>query len=739
MDVDPSLRQNPTWRDAFTNHKRRSAAAAVAILLVLIAVIPPLRSVAALAASKVILVVLTPFAPSVKGLNTAPEGSKVLAADGSVLGGFEEGERIPIRIGDLPPHVKGAVLASEDAEFYRHDGVDPSAIVRATLNMATGSRQQGGSTITQQLAKLNYTSGERTIFRKLREVLYATRLERDYSKDQLLERYLNQVYFGDGNYGIETAARRTFGVPAAQLTPDQAAAIAVRIRAPSSLDPRKKPEPVLERRNRTLAAMADAGDVPKEDVAALQAKPLTPIALPPSTPKTERLVIDRARREILGKKVLSGDEEDQLAKLEGGGLVVETTLDPKAQKAARESAEAALPRPEDPSAAIVSVQPGDGAIRVLVGDHKGGEVDVGTRPEFARQPGSSYKPFTYAAALEAKIHPGTTYESRSPYVYDYQGQKVTVTNAEEGTGGLMTLDDATVESVNVVYTQVALKVGPDKIKKVAERLGQPKSIKAFPTIALGASEVNPLDMAASYGVFASAGTYAEPYLVARIKDGQGKVVYQFEKKIQKGRMDPKEAGVINGVLQRVVKEGTGKAAAIDRTVAGKTGTTNDSKDVWFVGYTPQLATAVWVGNVGTPTPLKDARGRPLFGGGPPARIFSGTMKGALQGVKETPMQVNTPEDLGLKLPGAVPPPPPTQPQVNGAATTLPPPLNPADSVPQQLTIPTLPLPGQPTTTQTTQPPRTTTTRAPCPTTTSGPPTTLPAGVTSTTARRPPGC
>ncbi|HEV8115347.1 MAG TPA: biosynthetic peptidoglycan transglycosylase, partial [Acidimicrobiales bacterium] len=217
--MDPSLDRNQTWLDAVRAHRLRSAAAALAIVLVLVAVIPPLRSVATFAASKVILVVTTPFAPSVKGLNTAPESSRVVAADGSPLGTFEEGERLPVRVADLPPHVKGAVLAAEDADFYRHDGVDPSAIVRATLNMATGSKQQGGSTITQQLAKLNYTTGERTVFRKLREVLYATRLERDYSKDQLLERYLNQVYLGDGNYGIGSAAQRTFGVPAAGLTP----------------------------------------------------------------------------------------------------------------------------------------------------------------------------------------------------------------------------------------------------------------------------------------------------------------------------------------------------------------------------------------------------------------------------------------------------------------------------------------------------------------------------------------
>jgi len=730
---DPSLIENRTWLDAVKAHRLRSAGAAMALVLLLIAVVPPLRTIATLAASKVILVVTTPFAPSVKGLNTAPESSKVLAADGSPLGTFEEGERLPVRVADLPPHVKGAVIAAEDADFYRHDGVDPSAIVRATFNMATGSKQQGGSTITQQLAKLNYTTGERTLFRKLREVLFATRLERDYTKDQLLERYLNQVYMGDGAYGIEAAARRTFGVPAAQLTPDQAAALAVRIRSPRNIDPRRKPDAVVARRNTVLKAMGDAGTVPKDQVSVLQAKPLAAIPLPPAAAKPERLVVDRARREALKLDILGGDDEDRLAKLEGGGLTIETMLDPKGQKAARDSANANLPRPEDASAAVVAVQPGDGAIRVLIGDSKGGQFDVATIGR--RQPGSSFKPFTYAAALEDQIHPGTTYDSKSPQTFTYKGSTFPVQNAEEGTGGPMTLDDATVRSVNVVYMQVALKVGPDKVKKVAERLGEPKDLEAVPSLALGGEGkgVSPLDQASAFATFASGGTYAEPYLVARIKDANGTVVWQHDKKTRKA-MDQKEAGVLNGVLQRVVNEGTGKAAAIDRPVAGKTGTTNESKDVWFVGYTPQLATAVWVGYVDAPRPLTDARGKPLFGGGPPAKIFSGTMKAALQGVKGTPLQVNTPEDLGLKLPGAggAPPPPPPG---NGAISTTTSRLAPLDTTPLPIqTIPTVPFQPPLPTTPTTQPPRATTTRV-CPTTTTAPAGGTPGSPTTTV----PGC
>ncbi len=492
---------------------------------------------------------------------------------------------------------------------------------------------------------------------------------------------------------------------------------------------------MISRRDRTLAAMGDAGVVPKDQVAALQATPLAPIPLPPAAAKPERLVIDLARREALKLDILGGDEEERLAKLEGGGLLIETAIEPKGQKAAREAAQAALPRPEDASAAVIGVQPGDGAIKVMIGDSKGGQFDVATRGP--RQPGSAYKPFTYAAALEDGIHPGTTYDSKTPYSFTFGGKTESVSNYEEGNGGPTTLDQATIDSVNVVYTQVALRVGPDKVKKVAERLGQPKSIKALPSLTLGSSEVTPLQMAASYGVFASGGTYAEPYLVTRIKDPTGKVVWQHDKKTRKA-MDQKEAGVVNGILQRVVNEGTGKAAAIGRPVAGKIGTTNDSKDAWFVGYTPQLSTAVWVGYVDEAKTVTDGRGRQVFGGGPPARIFSSTMKAALQGVRETPFQVNTPEDLGLKLPGA------SNGAPNGGSNGgAPAPTQPIDTAPTtSSTLPapvaSTPFPTAPTTLlppindpvpTTARPGRTTTTQRP--TTTSGPTTTRPATTTTT--------
>ncbi len=610
-----------------------------------------------LATSRAILFVTAPFAPRVDGLNTAPQAAKVIASDGSLLGvATRDGTITPVHITDLPPHVRQAVLASEDADFYEHSGINPSAVVRATVNMATGSGTQGGSTITQQLAKLNYTTGERTFLRKLREVMFASRLEHDYTKDQLLERYLNQVYFGDRAYGIEAAAQKTFGVHAAQLTPEQAAALAVRIRSPNRLDPRSAPDAVLKRRNAVLAIMASHHWLTADEARVATAAPLVPIASAPDAESSETQILTRARTESQALQALGGTVAERESRLATGALVLETAIDPAAQLAANETAARLLDRPSDPSAAIVSVKPGDGAISVLVGDSRGGGFDAATVGR--RQPGSSYKPYTYLAALEAGINPATTtFDSSSPRTLGTGASAFTVRNAEPGSGGPMTIDDATVESVNVVYSQLVVQVGPQKVVDVAQRLGQPGDLQANPSIALGGLKngVSPLDQAASYATFAAKGTYATPYLVTRIRDARGGVIWQHEKQTRSA-IDEKEAGVVNDVLQRVVTRGTGRGAGIGRPVAGKTGTTNDSVDAWFVGYTPDLATAVWVGHIEASTPVVDHRGKPMFGGAAPAEIFAATMRAALAKVPPHKLATNTPADLGLSAPTTSPAP-----------------------------------------------------------------------------------
>lgn len=723
-------------------HRWRTALAAAAFLLVLIAVIAPLRNAAALVTSKVILVATSPFAPDVSGLDRFPQGAKVVASDGSELGTLEQEHRQPVTLDQLPPYVPKAVLAAEDAEFYRHDGVNPSAIVRAAFNMASGSSTQGGSTITQQLAKLNYTAGDRTLARKLKEVLYASKLERTYTKDQLLQRYLNQVYLGDGAYGIEAGAQRTYGISATQLSPDQAAALAVRIRSPERLTPRKDPDGVRVRRDRVLATMVDRGWLAEDQAAAAKAAPVTAVPLPPDAERGVNHLFDLIVKEGSSLDVLGKTPQERTSRLYSAGLTLEVTIDPKAQQAAADAVTKVLADPKSPTAALATVQPGDGAVRALIGNSKGQPFNVAI--DGRRQPGSSFKPFTFVAALEAGIDPATQFESRSPQTFTYQGTQYTVNNAEQGTGGPMTVEDATVESVNVVYAQLVLKVGPQKVVDVVKRLGYSEPMAAEPSIALGGlrTGVSPLEHAAAYAAFANRGVYVEPYVIAKMRDDKQRLVYQHDKKSHQA-MKREEAGVVNAVLQRVVKEGTGKAADIGRPVAGKTGTTNDSVDAWFVGYTPQLATAVWLGHPEGAVPMTDARGRAVYGGGPPAQIFAGMMRATLEGVPPTPLETATAAQLGIGQQQAAPPPTEPPPPSSAPVETAPPPPPPDASTtttqPQGGPPSTVPPPSSLPTTTTTKKPQ------PCPTTTTTQPsnrtttTTTAPGATTTSTTRPPGC
>ncbi len=739
--------EGPRRRAWFLGRSLRQVVALAAVgLLVLVLAVPPLRRAASLGLSRVILFVASPLAPSTKGFNTFPSGSRVLAVDGSAVGTIESEHRDPVQLKDLPPVVPRAVMAAEDEHFYEHSGVDPASVFRAGIHTLTGHGTQGGSTITQQLAKLNYTNGQRTLLRKLKEVLYASQLEKRYSKDQLLERYLNQVYFGDGAYGIDAAARRTFGIPAKQLDADQAATLAGRIRAPGKpLDPRAHPDAAQRRRNQVLANMARNGWLDKADLAAADAAPLGAIPAPPTTRAAgvDPYFVDLVAREAGGLAELGDSPEVRASALANQGLTIESTLDPRALAAATRSVQGQLGRPGDPATSIASVQPGDGAIRLLFGGldpHE--QFDVASQGH--RQPGSSFKPFVYLAALEQGIDPRTTFDSGSPKTLQYGGTSYQVSNAEPGPGGPITVDQATVDSVNVVYAQLVLQVGPKKVADLLKRFGFSEQFDALPSIALGGvrTGVSPLEQASAYAAFAAKGAYAAPYGIVRIKDRNGKVVYSRRPSTTKA-VDQTKAGVLNATLERVVEEGTGKGAAIGRPVAGKTGTTTNFVDAWFVGYTPQLATAVWVGDPDKSTPMTSVHGRDVFGGTFPATIFADTMKAALAGQPSAALFTASPDQLNLR-PASVPPPTvATVASVPLTAVTEPP-LTGVATVP---TLPPLPPGGgggagggggpfpTPPPLPSTIPPRcTTTTTRPSAST---PTTALPASTTTT--RPPPGC
>jgi penicillin-binding protein 1A len=646
----------------------RVIALAAVGLLAVIAAVPPLRAAAANVTARSILFVASPFAPDVGGFERLPETTRVLAADGSVLAELDDGEtRDPVRLGELPEHIPHAVLAAEDQHFYEHAGVDLTAVARAIVRNVQGDRQ-GASTITQQLAKLNYTGSERTFLRKFREVLYADQLEKRYTKDELLERYLNQVYLGDGAYGIAAAAHAYFGVAPDRLSVAQAATLAGMIRSPESLDPRRHPAAVEDRRNDVIENMVRNGWLSPREGRAAAAEPLA-IAPPQDSGMIRKAphFVRYVQREAMTLDALGGTVEARGKELFTGGYTIETTLVPASYDAAAAAAQARLGAPGDPTEAIVSVAPGDGAIRNLfAGLDPDRKFDVATQGR--RQPGSAFKPFVYLAAIEAGIDPRTPLDGSTPRTFDWKGSPFTVNNYEGHGGGMISIDDALVDSVNTVYVDLGLHVGPENVVRAAEKAGIPPGIRALPAVALGglSQGVSPLEMAAAYAAFAAKGVYAEPYAIATIKDRDGRVVYSHHA-VTDQAFDERAVGNLNRPLQDVVRRGTGGAAALGRPVAGKTGTTQNYSNGWFIGYTPELATAVWVGYADADRPMRSVHGRRVTGGSFPAQLFADTMRAALAGVKATPIPTATPESLSLQ---PIEPPPPSTVAPSTTASTV---------------------------------------------------------------------
>ncbi len=620
------------------------------VALLVIGFVPPLRRAVTVGASKAILFVASPLAPGIADFKQLPQTTRMVATDGSLVAELDPAQRREaIELKALPEHVPQAVLAAEDQDFYRHSGVDPTAVFRAFLRTASGDLQ-GGSTITQQLAKINYTARERTVLRKLKELLYTTKLERRYTKDELLERYLNQVYFGESAYGINTAAQTFFARPADQLTHAQAATLAGKIKSPGGLDPRKRPDQVIKRRDQVLANMRQEGFIDESTYRQALAEPLE--LAPPAEVRHGKAphFVEFVKREANGIDALGSSRETRANQLFTGGYTIETTLDPKVFDATVAAVQRQLGEPGDPVTAVATVAPGDGAIRSLFGglDFASTQFDMSSLA--GRQAGSAFKPFTYLTALREGIDPRSTFDGTSGRVIGCYGDRPVNNYAGEDAGGRISVDDAMVQSVNVVFVELGCKVGVRDVIKTATDDGIPDdATKAQGAVFLGGLDgkgVNALEMASSFATFAARGTYARPYAIARITDRGGRVVFEHRPET-KQVFKAEEVGILNNPLQRVVRDGTGRGAAIGRPVAGKTGTTQDNIDAWFVGYTPQLATGVWVGYA-QPQPMNDVHGRAVTGGSFPARIFGELMRGAHQGLPVKQLFTASPDQLDLK-------------------------------------------------------------------------------------------
>ncbi|MDQ3147305.1 MAG: transglycosylase domain-containing protein, partial [Actinomycetota bacterium] len=579
-------------------------------------------------------------------LEPLSQRSVVLAADGSTIGVLHEDEnRADVALKDVPQVVIDTVLTVEDREFYEHDGVNVRATLRALLtNVEAGDVRQGGSTITQQLVKNAFLTPEegapdRDLGRKLEEAILAQRLEDSMSKTEILERYLNTVYLGNTAYGIKAAAEVYFNVDVSRLGPAEAAFIAGLIRNPVGYDPFLHAKRSRERRDQVLDQMEEVDKLTAGQVGLLKGVPL-PAARMDTRPKVNYFV-EEVQRRLLDDPRLGETQPERYNALFRGGLTIKTTIDPLLQTKAEYAVATTLPDTGGVfTTSVVSVEPSTGAVRALVGGPGFETLEYNIATQGAgRQPGSSFKPFVLAAALDTGfISPRDTIRGSAPCEFDPEDYPVVgpetweVDNYEGQSGGTLDLYGATRRSLNCAYARLVLIVGTDRAAEMASRLGITTEIGTNSAMALGSEEVYPLDMASAYGTFAAEGVRHVPYFVEEITNRKGEVILRGRDEGTRVLSEDVSRQVTD-VLRGVVTGGTGTAAALGaRPVAGKTGTSQNSADAWFVGYTPQLSTAVWMGSSKGRVPILNVGGVPKVTGGTwPARIWSAYMGPALDG------------------------------------------------------------------------------------------------------------
>jgi len=569
-------------------------------------------------------------------LEPPEETSRVLAADGSVLADLHaEQDRDVVDLARIPQVLRDAVIATEDSRFYEHGGVDSRAIARAFVeNAREGRVTQGGSTITQQLAKNAVVGSDRTLERKLEEAGVAIQLERQFTKDEILERYLNTVYFGNGAYGVQTAAQRYFGVDVEEVTLAQAALLAALLKAPASYDPYRHPEAAQQRRDLVLGLMAAQDYVTARQRGRAERQDLGVRPVDHTQRWQAPYFVDHVLDELQHHPAFGALGADPAARADTlfrGGVTVETTLDPDWQEAAEDAVTATLTKRRDPHAAVVAIDPQTGAIRALVGGRDYGDADnpfsqFNLATDGRRQPGSTFKQLVLATALAQGHTLDDEYDaSRRVVVPPLPGepQPYPVTNYDNRDYGRMTLRDATAWSVNVVYAQLIAEVGPAQVVETARAAGIRTPLQPLRSLALGAQEVSPMEMASVQATLAAGGVYRRPTAVERITAADGTVLYQRRDSDGTQAIEPAVAYLTTEALRAVVEQGTGHSAHLQRPVAGKTGTSQRGADAWFAGYTPDMAAAVWVGFPQGAVPMEPPRTRRrVEGGNWPAEIFA---------------------------------------------------------------------------------------------------------------------
>ncbi|HEY3317308.1 MAG TPA: PBP1A family penicillin-binding protein [Coriobacteriia bacterium] len=569
-----------------------------------------------------------------KPLRGRDQTSHLLDRKGRVIADlFAEQNRTSVKLSEMPASLQHAVVATEDERFYRHQGVDLWATGRALwTDVVLGRKAQGGSTITQQYVKNAFTNQERTLKRKVQEAMLAYQVEKRFSKEHILEMYLNTIYFGHGAYGVERASEVYFGKPVGKLDVAESAMLAGVIKSPGRYSPRIDPEAARKRRRVVLSQMRDQGFIDASTFAEADAEAFK-LASPRKAGGVAPYFVEYVKNTLVEK--FGADLVYR------GGLSVRTTLDLDMQRAAEKAVADTLDRKGDPSAALVAIEPATGEVRAMVGGSDFDTQQYNVAVQGHRQPGSAFKPFVLAAALQNGVSPEQTFES-GPVELMPQGSTTAwkVTGAGGDRTGPMRLREAAERSVNSVFAQLILQIGPQKVVDAAHALGILTPVRPLPAIALGGLEqgVSPLEMASAYGTLANGGVAMPAHGIAEVRDAGGTVLLAGEVKPQRA-VTAAVAYLTTDILKGVIARGTGTSAEIGRPAAGKTGTTQAYRDAWFAGYTPQLSAAVWVGYPDAAKEMTSVHGRKVTGGSFPAQIWSLFMKKALTGTPKSDFPV----------------------------------------------------------------------------------------------------
>jgi penicillin-binding protein 1A len=571
------------------------------------------------------------------------ENTFVYAADGSLLGSIPaERNREAVTPEEMSISIRKATIAVEDRRFFQHGGVDIEGIARAAVtDLKAGRIVEGGSTITQQLVRNLYISNERTVQRKLKEACLATKLDRTWTKHRILTTYLNQVYYGNQAYGIEAAAQTYFSKPAKKLTLSQSALLAGLTQAPSVYNPFTAPTRAVARRAVVLRAMLNTGAITRKQHATAVSSNL---GLRPG--KLYREIREPYFFGYVRDKLI---EEYGAGQVRSGGMRVYTTIRPRYQRLAEEAIRSTFPYRSDPAAALISISPRTGAIRAMaavVPNQPKNQFNLLSQAR--RQPGSTFKTFVLATAIEMGIDPDSTYYVSAPFTYkphpagSCEDESWWCVHTYSNTySGWTSIRSATISSDNAVYAQLTLDLTAEKIAQVARRMGVRSSLDvkgAFvPAMGLGSVPVSPLDLASAYATLAAGGIYSEPMAIRRVVLASGREDKDagWGRPRQRRAISEGTAAVVTSILEQNMQSGTGTRAAFGRPAAGKTGTNEEHKDAWFAGYTPDLATTVWVGYTRREIPMESVHGIAVAGGTFPAEIWRLFMEPALENDEPT--------------------------------------------------------------------------------------------------------